>query len=377
MPYAATFLVALLAALPWQVQRRPAAPAAPAPFTATRSAEQMSGKQAVLETTMGTVVVDLRPDLAPNHVGYFMKLTGEGGYTGTIFHRVVRLGIVQGGDPLTKDPGKQALYGTGGLGVLKAEHSAEPFTRGAVAAALRPNQPDSGGAQFFICVSDQPALAGQFTIFGRVSEGMDVVQKISELPADAKGAPNDRVVIRSVTIRDTPAPAPVPFASETAEQLAQHRAVLETSLGAITIAFSPEKAPEHVRNFLQLANAGVLDGTAFHRVVHGFVAQTGALTSRAGALTEKQQKLVHALQPEFNDINHVKGIVSMARGDDPASATTSFFIVTGPAPSLDRKYTAFGRVVDGMDVVDRIDAAPVSGEAPLTRIDLIRVRILN
>jgi peptidyl-prolyl cis-trans isomerase B (cyclophilin B) len=83
------------------------------------------------------------------------------------------------------------------------------------------------------------------------------------------------------------------------------------------------------------------------------------------------------LKPEFNDINHVKGIVSMARGDDPASATTSFFIVTGGAPSLDGKYTVFGRVIDGLDVVEKIDAAPVTGESPVTRIDLIRVRIIN
>jgi peptidyl-prolyl cis-trans isomerase B (cyclophilin B) len=261
--------------------------------------------------------------------------------------------------------------------MLKAEHSGEPFTRGAVAAALRPNQPDSAGAQFFICASDQPALAGQFTIFGRVSEGMDIVQQISQLPADAKGAPAERVTIRRVTIRDTPPPAPVPFANDTAEQLSRRQAVLETTLGPITIAFSADKAPEHVRNFLQLAQAGVLDGTAFHRVVHGFVAQTGALTSRGAPLTEKQQKLVHALQPEFNDIKHVRGIISMARGDDPASATTSFFIVTGAAPSLDGKYTAFGRVVEGMDVVDRIDAAPVQGESPTTRIDLLRVRIVD
>ena len=372
MPRAATLLVAWLIALPFQTPRQPAGP-----FKTALSVAEMTGKQAVLDTSMGTVVVDLRPDLAPNHVGYMMKLAGDGAYTGTIFHRIVKRGIVQGGDPLTKDPAKSALYGTGGLGVLRAEHSAEPFTRGAVAAALRPNQPDSGGAQFFICVSDQPALAGQFTIFGRVSEGMDVVQQISELPADAKGAPAERVTIRRVTIRDTPPPEPVPFADETAAQLGAHKAVIETPLGPITVAFSPEKAPEHVRNFLQLAQAGVLDGTSFHRVVRGFVAQAGALTSRPAPLTEKQQKVVHTLRPEFNDINHVKGVVSMARGDDPASATTSFFIVTGAAPSLDGKYTAFGRVVDGMGVVEQIDAAPVTGESPVTRIDLIKVRIIN
>jgi len=243
-----------------------------------------------------------------------------------------------------------------------------------VGAALRPGQADSGGAQFFVCVTEQPALAGQFTLFGRVSEGLDIVQKISEAPADAKGAPETRIAITAVTIRDTPPPEPVPFANETPEQLAQHRAVLETTLGPITIAFTPGMAPEHVRNFLQLAQAGVLDGTAFHRVVRGFVVQTGALNTRA-PLTEKQQKFVHNLQPEFNGTKHVKGIVSMARGDDPASATTSFFIVTGDAPTLDGKYTVFGRVIDGLDVLDKIESTPVSGESPTTRIDLLKVKI--
>ena len=337
----------------------------------------MAAKQAVVETTAGTFVIDLRPDLAPNHVGYFMKLAGEGAYTNTLFHRVIRNGIVQGGDPLSKDPAKAAQYGSGGLGMLEAEHSAEPFTRGAVGAALRPNQPNSGGAQFFLCVTDQPALAGQFTLFGRISEGIDVVQQISQLPADAKGAPLERVVIRAVTIRDTPPPEPVPFASETPEQLERHTAVLETSLGAITVGFEARKAPEHVRNFLQLAHAGIYDGTPFHRVVRGFVVQTGAVNERRTPLSEKQQKLVHNLQPEFNDTRHTKGIVSMARGDEPASATTSFFIVTADAPSLDGKYTVFGRVIDGLDVLEKIESAPVSGESPTTRIDLLKVRIVG
>src|SRR5215510_3224270 len=121
MPHAATLLVAwLIAALPHEAQRRPVTPAAAGPFKTTLTVAQMTGKQAVVDTSMGTVVIDLRPDLAPNHVGYMMKLAGDGAYNGTIFHRVIRLGIVQGGDPLTKDPSKSALYGTGGLGVLPA-----------------------------------------------------------------------------------------------------------------------------------------------------------------------------------------------------------------------------------------------------------------
>jgi len=368
-----TALLALLAAalLAQAPARRPATPA---PFKTTLTAEQMANKQAVVETTAGTFVIDLRPDLAPNHVGYFMKLAGDGAYAGTTFHRVIKNGIVQGGDPLSKDPAKKSQYGTGGLGVLKAETSNEPFTAGTVAAVIRPKDPDSAGAQFFVCVTDQPSLAGQYTVFGRVTEGLEVVRQISETPADEKGVAADRIEIKSVTIRDAPPPERLVFSTETVEQLAQYRAVLETSLGNITVGFLPDKAPEHVRTFLRLAQAGVFDGTSFHRVVPGFVVQTGYLSTR-GPLTQKQQALVHNLQPEFNDTKHVKGILSMARGDDPASATTSFFIVIGDtAPSLDNKYTVFGHVLEGLDVLEKIAQVPLNGEAPVTRIDLVHVR---
>ena len=332
-------------------------------------------KQAVVETSAGTFIIDLNPEAAPNQVAVFTKLVSEGAYDGTIFHRMVKYGMVQGGDPLSKDASKRALYGTGGLNLVKAEPRAAKMTRGSVAAVLVPGKPDSAGAQFFIAVVDQPGLDGQYTVFGHVSDGLEIVQKISETPVDANGLATERIEIRTMRIRDTPPPAPEPFSTEAPQALAAYRAVLDTSAGPITMEFLPDKAPAHVRQFLRLAQAGVYDGMTFHRVAPGFVIQTGALASRAAPLTEKQQALVHNLQPEFNDTRHVKGIVSMARGDDPASATTSFFICTATSPALDGHYTAFGRVVEGMAAVDAIEAAPRNGEAPIARIDLRTVRI--
>jgi peptidyl-prolyl cis-trans isomerase B (cyclophilin B) len=338
---------------------------------------QAPARQAVVETSAGTFVFDLAPEDAPNQVAYFVKQAQEGAYDGTIFHRMVKLGMVQGGDPLTRDPSKRAAYGTGGLNMVKAEPRAAKMTRGSVAAVLVTGRPDSAGAQFFIVVVDQPGLAGQYTVFGHVSDGLEVVQQISETPVDDKGLATERVEIKHITIRATPPATPEPFSTETAQQLAAYRAVLDTSAGQITIELFPDRAPTHVRQFLRLAQAGVYDGMAFHRVVAGFVIQTGSLASRAAPLTEKQSALVHNLQPEFNDTKHVKGIVSMARGNDPASATTSFFICTGTSTALDGQYTAFGRVVDGMGVVEAIEASPRNGEAPITRIELRGVRVVE
>jgi cyclophilin family peptidyl-prolyl cis-trans isomerase len=353
-----------------------AGPQTAQPYKARLTPEEMRNKQAVVETTAGTFVIDLRPDLAPNHVAYFIKLAGEGAYTRTTFHRVMKMGIIQGGDPISKDPAKTKLYGTGGLGVLNSEFSTEKMTRGTVAAVLQPRRPESGGAQFFVCVTDQPALDGQYTIFGRVSEGLDVVEKISATPVDDNGRTTERVEIISVTIRDTPPPTPEPFSTEAPDVLARHRAVLETSAGSITVEFLADQAPEHVRNFLRLSSAGVYDGTLFHRVVKGFVVQTGSLHTR-GPLTEKQQKLVRTLAPEFNDTKHTRGIVSMAHGDDPASASTSFFIVTADAPSLDNKYTVFGRVIGGIEVLAAIESVEVNAEEPVNKIELRTVRIIK
>jgi peptidyl-prolyl cis-trans isomerase B (cyclophilin B) len=371
-------LLILLGAAAGQRGAKPAPqnpPPGPQFFTTPLTIDQMRGKQAVIETDLGSIVIDLLPEIAPNHVGYFIRNVQEGSYNGTIFHRVIRQGIIQGGDPLTKDPAKADAYGTGGLGVLRAERNAEKNTRGAVSAVIGGGNPDSGGSQFFICVADQPGLDGMYDVFGRVSEGILVAQKVSEAAADEKGRPKERIAIRSVVIRDKPAAAPEAFSTSTSAELGSYRAVLETSLGDIAIEFAADKAPEHVRNFLRLAQAGVYNGMAFHRVAKGFVIQTGYLPSRSEPLSESQQRLVRNLQPEFNDTSHVKGTVSMARGENPASADTSFFIVLGPSAVLDGKYTAFGRVVNGLPVVEAIEQVPVNGETPQTRVELRRVTL--
>ncbi|SUZ92581.1 uncharacterized protein METZ01_LOCUS45435, partial [marine metagenome] len=150
------------------------------PFQTPFTNLEMAGKQAVVKTDRGQFTIDLLPEVAPNHVGYFIQSAENGVYDGTIFHRIIKHGVIQGGDPFSKDPEKPELYGRGGLGLLRAELSAERHTRGAVSAVQVPGDPDSAGTQFFISVVDQPALDGKYTLFGRVSEGMNLVTEISE-----------------------------------------------------------------------------------------------------------------------------------------------------------------------------------------------------
>ena len=331
----------------------------------------------MIDTTAGTIVLDLLADRAPNHVALFIRTAEAGGYDGTTFFRMIKFGIIQGGDPMTRNAAARAKYGSGGLHLLKPELSDEKQTRGAVSATQIPGKPDSAGTQFFIAVSDQPGLDGRYTIFARVSEGILVAQKISEAAVDSDGLAVDRIIVNTVTIREKPAAGPEPFSTEPVAELARYRVVLETSMGDITLSFTPEKAPGHVRNFLRLAQAGVYDGMSFHRVVKGFVIQSGHLPTRTAPLGEAQEKYVRQMKAEFNEQRHVKGTLSMARLADPDSASASFFIVTAKAEALDGKYSAFGMVESGLDIVEKIEAVAVNGETPVGRVELRKVTIVR
>jgi peptidyl-prolyl cis-trans isomerase B (cyclophilin B) len=166
-----------------------------------------------------------------------------------------------------------------------------------------------------------------------------------------------------------------PFSTETVEELARYRAILETTVGPITIELLPEKAPNHVRYFLRLAESGIYNGTAWHRIVPGLMIQTGLVSTRSEPPPDEATKYIRTLEPEPNDTPHVAGTVSMNHRDDTAEASTSFFICTAESRYLDGKATAFGKVVDGMNAVKAIENLPTDGDKPLARINLSRIRI--
>jgi len=157
---------------------------------------------------------------------------------------------------------------------------------------------------------------------------------------------------------------PEPFDGASVEKMAAHCVTLETELGAIEIAMMPEVAPESVRNFLNLSATGALDTTTFTRVVKGFVIQGGNLSTSEKWGVELQKRMQRKLPDEPGIVKHVRGIVSMARTDEPNSATTHFFILAGTGQHLDSKFSAFGTVTKGIEVVDAINQAPAQGEKP-------------
>jgi cyclophilin family peptidyl-prolyl cis-trans isomerase len=169
-----------------------------------------------------------------------------------------------------------------------------------------------------------------------------------------------------------PATTAEPFDGATVEQMASQCVTLETELGAIEIAFVPQSAPESVRNFLNLSATGALDTTTFSRVVKDFVIQGGNLSTGEKWSEELARRMAHKIPDEPGLIKHVRGIVSMARTDEPNAATTHFFILVGPGPHLDSKFSAFGTVTKGMEVADAINQAPVNGEQPENPVKINR-----
>jgi len=164
----------------------------------------------------------------------------------------------------------------------------------------------------------------------------------------------------------------------TAVVSAQEIAVIETKLGKIEVELFEDKAPGHVKNFKDLARKGFYDGTIFHRVIPGFMIQGGDPNTKSDDRSNHGMGGPgYSIKAEFNDTPHKRGILSMARSQDPDSAGSQFFVVVKDAAFLDGQYTAFGKVLSGMTVADQIVNAPRDGrDNPNERIEM-KVKVLN
>ena len=157
------------------------------------------------------------------------------------------------------------------------------------------------------------------------------------------------------------------------------RAVIETKFGEIEIEFLDAKAPGHVKNFLELARKGVYEGTTFHRVIPGFMIQGGDPKTKDASTPRGMHGTGgpgYTIKAEFNDTSHKRGVVSMARSNDPNSAGSQFFIMVAPSTHLDGQYSIFGEVIEGMDAVNKIVNSPRDrSDKPLERVDMTEVKV--
>jgi peptidyl-prolyl cis-trans isomerase B (cyclophilin B) len=155
---------------------------------------------AVIKTTLGEMVIEFWPDVAPKTVENFKKLAREGFYDGTCFHRVIKGFMIQGGDPQTKDLAKEAVWGTGGPGYqIRAEFNDRHHDRGVISMA-RSSDPDSAGSQFFICHGNARFLDKQYTAFGKLVKGDEVLEQIATTRTHPPDRPNQRMGIESIQI---------------------------------------------------------------------------------------------------------------------------------------------------------------------------------
>jgi len=330
--------------------------------------------EAVLDTSVGQVVIEFFPKDAPRHVEYFVSKAREGAYDGTTFFQLVKDGLIQGGDPLTKNPGAKAQYGTGGLKAgIPDEINKNRHAAGAVSAVLQgkrgaPGEVEAGssGMQFFIVVGGQPQLDKKFSVFGRVVEGMDVAARISEQPASRSGSAADRIEIKKVTIREK---------TPTLDQMKSLRALIETSLGNLKLEFTPEGAPNAARAFIRYARAGIYDGTAFYRVSQKYYCEAGQLADWPQDSPNRKRPLsMWEIPFEPNSIKPARGTASL-RQMQGAAVGWDFYIISSNNSSLEGKDAPFARVVDGLDVLDKIAASEVDGDKPRQRIEIKKISV--
>jgi peptidyl-prolyl cis-trans isomerase B (cyclophilin B) len=347
------------------------------PSTPQAGSADYDNLEAVLDTSSGQIVIEFFAKDAPRHVEYFVKAAREGAYDGTTFHRLVKYALIQGGDPLSKNPRDKPRYGTGGLNAgLPDEINKNKHLPGAVSSVLQAVRagstdvkPGTSGAQFFIVLnagSAQANLDSTFTVFGRVVEGMDVATSISIAPASAAGVATERIVIKKVTIREK---------TPTLDEMKAMGVTIDTSLGTLKLQLLPESAPNAARAFVRYARSGLYDGITFFRVSQKYFIEAGYLGDWPP--DSPNRKRIFSMWPTPADKSAVKqerGVVSMRLAED-GTVGWYFFIISKDNPALDGKHVPFAKVVEGLDVLDKIADADVDGDKPKQRIEIKKITL--
>ncbi|HSL94259.1 MAG TPA: peptidylprolyl isomerase [Bacillota bacterium] len=302
------------------------------------------------------IEVELLPEVAPNTVNSIISLVQSGYYDGLFFDYIVADMIVIGGNSPDGGPGYR-IQGEFSLGGYENPVS---HTRGTV-SLFNGGHPDSGAAQFFFVLDDAPHLDGFYAPFGRVLSGIEHIVRISRGPATEDGwATNPVETMKKVTVDTLNKNYEAPVTAEVWNEEQQNPVVtLEIEAGGtVRIELLPGVALNTVRNFVALVERGFYDGLRFHRIIPGFMVQGGDPQGNGTGGPN------HYIYGEFasngipNNLPHIRGTISMARSQHNDSAGSQFFLVVGDASFLDGKYAGFGRVLEGMDVVDRIVNGP-------------------
>lgn len=325
----------------------------------------------------GSIVLMLDATTAPITVENFLMLVNKGFYNGLTFHRILSGFMIQGGDP--KADGTGGNTDENGKEInIKGEFSENGVSndikhlRGVISMA-RSNAMDSASSQFFICNATYPSLDGSYAAFGYVVAGLDVVDSITaegmKYTSQAQnGAISDKskqpVISKIDEINAAEAsqymPKVVDYCSyyETRNTEGHSLKYVKMTVkdhGDIVLMLDATTAPITVANFIKLVNEGFYNGLTFHRILSNFMIQ-GGMPNGTAPETIKGEFSKNGVE---NNIKHLRGVISMARGSDMDSASSQFFICNTDYPSLDGNYAAFGYVISGLKVVDSITAEGV------------------
>ncbi len=322
----------------------------------------------------GTVALTLDADIAPVSVTNFINLAEADFYDGLTFHRIINGFMMQGGDPDGNGTGGsvqniQGEFASNGIANNLAH------TRGVISMA-RANDPNSASSQFFIVHEDSPHLNGDYAAFGWVTSGMDVVDAIcATTPViDYNGTvlAKNQPVIKDVRVlgqvtdathtsgngsQSTIPSVDSNLLTRDSEGLLSGKHNIEIEIeeyGTIALTLDADIAPVTVTNFINLVEDGFYNGLTFHRIIDGFMIQGGDPLGNGIGGSDRN------IQGEFsengieNNLAHTRGVISMARANDPNSASSQFFIMHADSPHLDGAYAAFGQVTSGIEIVDAI-----------------------